>query len=130
MTQHLLELHRREKSCLKISTYTKALWKASYHFFSKFVNAIVRSRSVLKLLTRVKMKYFFGAVLFAYFIATLANSTVKPTKEAHCNVNNNYNSFYAGPNCKKIEQQLGEIRQEIRALRENKTNGSDNGKGL
>ena len=130
MTRHLLELHRREKSCLKIRTYTKALWKASYHFFSKFFNAIVRSRSFLKLLTRVKMKYFFGAVLFAYFIATLANSTVKPTKEAHCNVNNNYNSFYAGPNCKKIEQQLEKIRQEIRALKENKTTGSGNGKGL
>ena len=130
MTRHLLKLHRREKSCLKIRTYTKSLWKASYHFLSKFFNAIVRSRSVLKLLTRVKMKYFFGAVLFAYFIATLANSTVKPTKEAHCNVNNNYNSFYAGPNCKKIEQQLEEIRQEIRALRENNTTGSGNGKGL
>ena len=76
------------------------------------------------------MRYFVGATLFAYFITTLANSTIKPTKEAHCNVNNNYNSFYAGPNCKKIEQQLGEIRQEIRALRENNTNGSDNGKGL
>ena len=76
------------------------------------------------------MKYFVGAILFVYFIATLANSTVKPTNEAHCNVNNNYNSFYVGPNCKKIEQQLEEIRQEIRALRENKTNGSDNGKGL
>ena len=71
------------------------------------------------------MKYFF-----AYSIATLANSTVKQTKEAQCNVNNNYNSFYAGPNCKKIEQHLEEIRQEIRALRENKTNGSDNGRGL
>ena len=62
------------------------------------------------------MKYFVGAILFAYFIATLANSTVKPTKEAHCNVNNNYNSFYAGPNCKKIEQQLGKIRQEMRKV--------------
>ena len=130
MTRHLLELHRREKSCLKIRTYTKALWKASYHFFSKFFNAIVRSRSFLKLLTKVKMKYVFGAVLFAYFVATLANSTVKPTKEAHCNVNNNYNSFHAGPNCKKIEQQLEEIRQGIRSLRENKTTGSGNGKGL
>ena len=70
------------------------------------------------------MKYFVGVILFAYFIATLANSTVKPTKEVYCNVNNNYNSFYAGPNCKKIEQQLEEIRQEIRALRENKTIGS------
>ena len=129
-TAPILELHRREKSCLELRTYTKALWKASYHFFSKIFNAIVRSRSFLKLLIRVKMKYFFGAVLFAYFITTLANSTVKPTKEAHCNVNNNYNSFYAGPNCKKIEQQLEEIRQEIRALRENKTTGSVNGKGL
>ena len=80
-----------------------------YHFFSKFFSAIVRKRSFPKLLIRVKMKYFVGVILFAYFIATLANSTVKPTKEAHCNVNNNYNSFYAGPNCKKIEQQLEEI---------------------
>ena len=30
----------------------------------------------------------------------------------------------------KIEQQLEEIRQEIRVLRENKTTGSGNGKGL
>ncbi|CAH3173426.1 unnamed protein product [Porites evermanni] len=66
------------------------------------------------------MKHFFGAILFTHLIATHANSTVKPTKEAHFNVNN-YNSFYAGPNCKKIEQQLEEIRQEIRALKENKT---------
>lgn len=75
------------------------------------------------------MKYFVGAILFACFIAALANSTVKP-KEACCNVNNNYNCFYAGPNCNKIEQQLKEIREEIRALRENKTTGSGNGKGL
>ena len=75
------------------------------------------------------MKHFFGAILFTHLIATHANSTVKPTKEAHFNVNN-YNSFYAGPNCKKIEQQLEEIRQEIRALKENKTTESVNGKGL
>jgi len=131
MTQHVLKLHRREKSCLKIRTYTKALRKASYHFFSKFFSAIVRPRSFLNWLPiRVKMNYFVGAILGAYFIAALANSTVKPTKEAHCNVNNNYNSFYAGPNCTKIEQQLEEIQQEIRALRENKTTGSGNGKGL
>ena len=76
------------------------------------------------------MKFFVGVILFAYFIATLANSAVKATKEDHCNVNNNYNNFYAGPNCKKIQQQLEEIRQEIRALRENKTTASGNGKGL
>jgi len=54
---------------------------------------------------------------------------VKPTtgagtNKAHYNVNNNY----AGPNCKKIEQQLEEIRNEIRALKRNETGGSD-GKG-
>ena len=77
------------------------------------------------------MKYFFGIIPLACLIsAALANSTVKPTKATRCNVNNNYNSFYAGPNCKKIEQQLEEIRQEIRALRENNTTGSGNGKGL
>ena len=70
------------------------------------------------------MNYFLHAILLAYFVAALANSSVKPTitpgtNKAHCNVNNNYNSFYAGPNCKKIEQQLEEIRNEIKALKRN-----------
>ena len=65
------------------------------------------------------VKYFFRVILFASdFVAAFANSSVKPTtgagtNKAHCNVNNNYNSFYAGPNCKKIEQQLAEMRSEI-----------------
>ena len=64
------------------------------------------------------MKYFLHATLFAYFVAAFANSSVKPTtspgtNKAYCNVNNNYNSFYAGPNCKKIEQQLAKMRSEI-----------------
>jgi len=76
------------------------------------------------------MKHFSRAILFAYSVAALANSSVKPTtsagtNKAHCNVNNNYNSFYAGPNCKKIELQLEEIRNEIRALKRNDTGGSD-----
>ena len=79
------------------------------------------------------MKYFLYAILFAYFVATFANSSVKHTTDAgtnkaHCNVNNTYNSFYAGPNCKKIEQQLAEMKNEIRALKRNETSGSD-GKG-
>ena len=84
--------------------------------------------------TQYMMKLFFEAILFAVFIRALANSSVKPTKstetdKSKCNVNNNYNSFYAGPNCKKIEQKLAEIPQEIRALKRNETGGSD-GKGL
>ena len=71
------------------------------------------------------MMNLFEAILFAVFLIALANSTEK----SKCNVNNNYNSFYAGPNCEKIEQQLAEIKQEIRALKRNETGGSD-GKGL
>jgi len=82
------------------------------------------------------MKYFFQVILFTYFVAALANSSVKPTtgsgvNKAHCNVNT-YNSFYAGPNDKKIEQQLAEMKKEIlkeiRTLKRNETDGSD-GKG-
>ena len=78
------------------------------------------------------MKYFLEAVLFAVFVAALANSTVKPAKgnsdgqKAQCNVNN---YFYAGPNTKKIEKQLSEIKEAIRALQRNQTGGSS-GKGL
>ena len=83
------------------------------------------------------MKYFFEAVLLVYFAATLANSspTAKPaendngtTNVTQCNVNNNYNSFYAGPNCTKIEsmfsevkQRLAELREEIREMKGNQT---------
>ena len=80
-----------------------------------------------------KMKQFLAAILFVCFVAALANSSVKPTKstnsdakKAQCNVNN---YFYAGPNMKKIEQQLAEIKAEIRALKGNPT-GGDGGKGL
>ena len=78
------------------------------------------------------MKYLFAIVLFVVFVAAFASSTMKPAKSdkdgnnAPCNVNYN---FYAGPNTKKIEQQLAEIREEMRALKGNQTGGS-NGKGL
>jgi len=53
-------------------------------------------------------------------------------KAVHCNVNNNYNSFYAGPNCKNIEQLLvkleDEILEEIREMIRNAT-GNAGGKG-
>ena len=73
------------------------------------------------------MKYFFGAILLAGLVATLANPTKSNIndRKAHCNVNN---YFYAGPNTKKIEQQLAEVREEIIALKGNKT-GGPNGKG-
>ena len=90
------------------------------------------------------MKYFFQAVLLGYFVAALASSnlTSKPVKTnnntkktSQCNVNN-YNSFYAGPNSKKIEnmisevkQQLAELKDEIREMKKNQTIGPG-GKGL
>ena len=70
------------------------------------------------------MKYSFGAILLAVFVATLANSKMKPKKlsnidekKGHCNVNN---YFYAGPNTKKIEQQLAEIREKLEVWKETK----------
>ena len=71
------------------------------------------------------MKGFFAAIALAYFIATPANSSVKPTKsdqmrKAQCHMNYNTN-FYAGPNCKKIEQQLAEIKEDIREMKRNET---------
>ena len=85
------------------------------------------------------MRYLFEATLLAYFVAALANSSVKSTKNAetgkgHGDVNNNYYSFYAGPNCKKIEQQLVEMRneilEEIRTLKKNETAGKGLTKAL
>ena len=80
------------------------------------------------------MKHFVAAVLVGCFVATIANSSVIPTdkndrrrSESYVNYN-----FYAGLNCKKIEQQLAEnfnkieqqlaeIKEEIRALKGNQT---------
>ena len=82
------------------------------------------------------MNYLLKALLFACFVATFANVFVKPTesgndvKKAQSNVINNY---YVGPNCKKFEQQLNEVRreilEEIRALKRNES-GGPGGKGL
>lgn len=72
------------------------------------------------------MNYFLEVIMFAYFVAAIANSSVKPTEgtqKPQCYVNNN---FYVGPNCKKIEQQLAEIKEEIRALKR----GNQTVKGL
>ncbi|XP_078349175.1 ryncolin-1-like [Oculina patagonica] len=79
------------------------------------------------------MKYFFQALLLGYFVAAVADCRNVPTKPVAkaslCNVNT-YNSFFAGPNCKKIEnilsevkQQLAEIKQVIGEMKENQTGG-------
>ena len=83
------------------------------------------------------MHYFFlRALLFTLLnVVTLATSTVKPladndnAKNAQCTNVNNY--FYAGPNTRKIEQQLAELKEEIKALkRQGNHAGSSRGKGL
>ena len=68
------------------------------------------------------------ALLFtAILVGTFANTSVQPTKnpeisKPHYNMNNN---FYAGPHCcKKIEEQLTEIKEAIAGLKRNETGGS------
>ena len=73
------------------------------------------------------MHYFFlRALLFTLLnvvlnVVTLATSTVKPlagndnAKNTQCTNVNNY--FYAGPNTRKIEQQLAKLKEEIKALK-------------
>ena len=69
------------------------------------------------------------ALLFTgIFVGTFAKTSVQTAKspsisKPQCNVNNN---FYAGPHCcKKIEQQLTEIKEAIAALKKNGTGGSN-----
>ena len=79
------------------------------------------------------MKFFLEAILCAVLVKALANSPARAKsgtdgRKPQCNVNN---YFYAGSNIKKIEQQLDEIMQEIKALRENRTEGGGSGgKGI
>ena len=73
------------------------------------------------------MKYFFAVILFACFVAALANSSVKPTKSTSSDakkIAQGIMNFYAGLNCKKMEQQLADIKTEIKALKGNQTCGS------
>jgi len=87
------------------------------------------------------MKHFLRALLLSFFVSTQVNSiltTTKPltTKPSQCNVNNNnYNSFFAGPNCKKIEsmfsemkQHLTELKKGIKEIKETLTGGKPGGK--
>ena len=73
---------------------------------------------------RFKMKQFLQALLLSFFVSTHVNSiltTTKPltTQPLKCNVNNNnYNSFFAGPNCKKIETMFSELEQHVTELKE------------
>ena len=67
------------------------------------------------------MKDFFASFFLAYFVGTLANSSVNSMKsdqmrKAQCHINY-ISNFYAGPNSKKLEQQLAEIEEEIKAMK-------------
>ena len=81
------------------------------------------------------MKYSFQAFLLVYILVALANSNQTTNTARRCNINNHY-TFSAGPNCKKIEnvmfevkQHLAELKQQIKDMKENKTEGPT-GKGL
>ena len=54
------------------------------------------------------MKDYFAVILLAYFMATTANVV----NAFSYNIN-----YSPGPCSKKIEQQLAEIKEEIRAIR-------------
>ena len=54
------------------------------------------------------MKDYFAVILLAYFMATTANVV----NSFSYNINHS-----AGPCSKKFEQQLAEIKEEIRAIR-------------
>ena len=78
------------------------------------------------------MKHFFAAILFAALVAALANSSEKLKKSTDSDakkVAQGIMNFYAGSNCKNMEQQLADIKIEIKALKGNHTCGSG-GKGL
>jgi len=69
------------------------------------------------------MKHFLRVLLLSFFVSTQVYSiltTTKPvtTQPSQCNVNNNnYNSFFAGPNCKKIESMFSEMKQHLTELK-------------
>ena len=78
---------------------------------------------------RSTMKNLFQALMLAYFVAAFTNSNQMTNPAGRCNINNYY-TFSAGPNCKKIEtamsevkQQLAELKQRILEMEENQTEG-------
>ena len=77
---------------------------------------------------------FVFLVLFAVsntFSKTTSSANVSQVSPAKDKCHNMYtsNNFYAGPNKKveallhEVKKELGEIREEIKSLKENKTNG-------
>ena len=70
------------------------------------------------------MKYFFQAILCTYFVAVIANSSVKLTESNALKKlyqSDMIDNYFSGPNCKEIILQLARIRQEFKELNENKT---------
>ena len=96
------------------------------HCWSLSKNQSFSKTGFISFCSQTTMKAFFAAIALVFFTAPLANSSVKPTpnsnqmRKAQCHINYN-NNFYAGPNCKKIEQQLAEIKNDIRAVKRNET---------
>ena len=130
-----------------------SLWKWKFERSSHWLNKLETFAWSHKLFVavddkahkhRFKMKLFFQALLLSFFVSTQVNSILTTTKPvttpqpSKCNINNNnYNSFFAGPNCKKIEtmfsemkQHLTELKKGVKDIKEILNGNSPGGKGL
>lgn len=75
---------------------------------------------------------FSSVILSAFIVTVLGNSSVKLEKsgDERKTLSDMINNYYAaGAHCKRIELQLAEMKQEIKALRE-KLTGSPGRKGV
>ena len=103
----LFESLKRNTSCLTVYAFNSRLCKQ-----------------------RSTMKYLFQAFLLGFFVAALANSNQTMNSARRCNINNYY-TFSAGPNCKKIEHVMSEVKQQLSELKQQiKETEGPTGKGL
>lgn len=98
------------------------------------VGSSLKHRKGFTFILQSKMKHFLTAIPLVNFMAAHAALQVTPTesnsdmrKKSQSNV---INYYYVGPNCKKLEQHLAEMKieilEEIRSLLSKKESGGPN----